>query len=95
MLPRTALLFPLLFGYLWGQTNTGSITGIVQDPDGAVIPNAKVSIKEITTNATLNTVTTGAGSYTAPSLSIGVYEVTVTAPGFKREIATGLAVRVT
>ena len=77
------------------QTNTGTITGLVIDSGGAVVPGAKVAIREVSTNATVNTVTTEAGSYTVPSLPIGSYEVTVSAAGFKRGSATGLAVRAT
>jgi hypothetical protein len=92
---RLALAVLLICGCLSAQTNTGAITGIVYDAGGAVVPAAKVAIREITTNALVNTVTTSAGSYTVPSLPAGVYEVSVTTPGFKREIASGLEVRTT
>src|SRR5258706_5272467 len=95
MLTRFALLLALTCSFVFAQTNTGAITGIVHDSAGAVVPNAKVVIKEINTNATVNTVTTQAGNYTAPSLSIGAYEVAVTATGFKREVAKGIEVRAT
>ena len=95
MLIRNAVFLFLFCGSIVAQTNTGAITGTVHDSAGAVIPNAKVTIKEISTNAKVNTVSTAAGSYTAPSLPIGEYEIAVTSPGFKRASVSGLEVRAT
>ncbi len=95
MFQRLAFSLVFLSGIVYSQTNTGTITGIVKDSAGAVVPNVKVTIRELTTNAKVNTATTAAGSYTVPSLPIGEYEVSVTATGFKREVATGLEVRTT
>ncbi|MFN7922279.1 MAG: TonB-dependent receptor [Bryobacteraceae bacterium] len=92
---RLSATIVLACAVLRAQTNTGSITGLVTDGAGASVPGAKVVIRELGTNATVNTVTTGAGSYTAPSLPVGSYAVTVSAAGFKRGSATGLEVRAT
>src|SRR5262245_13931423 len=55
----------------------GAISGTVQDPNGAVIPKAKVVLKDSRTAITKETVATEAGSFLFPDLAIGLYEVTV------------------
>jgi len=65
------------------QAPTGTISGVVTDESGAVIPNANVIIHSKATGAD-RTLTTGAdGSYTAPALTAGVYEVRVEMKGFR------------
>ena len=62
---------------------TGTIAGIVTDPSGSVIPNAKVTAVRIETGVTQATVTSSAGTFTLPNLAVGTYRVTVEAEGFK------------
>jgi hypothetical protein len=68
----------------FGQTETGQITGTVKDKSGAVVPNAKVTLVAVDTNATRTASTTSAGLYTFPSLKPAVYKVTVEATGFQK-----------
>jgi outer membrane receptor protein involved in Fe transport len=65
------------------QSNTGSITGIVQDPSGAAIPNATVTVTNVGTNDTRTTQSKDDGLYEIPSLANGVYRVVATASGFQ------------
>ena len=65
------------------QSNTGSITGVITDPNGAVVPNASVVINNQGTNERRTVVSDSDGRYDVPSLSTGVYTVTVTAAGFQ------------
>lgn len=67
----------------WGQGSTSSITGTVTDASGAVIADAKVSVKNEGTGVSYDTVTTSAGAYTVASLAPGLYTVTVVDPGFR------------
>jgi outer membrane receptor protein involved in Fe transport len=69
---------------LMAQTETGQITGTVTDATGAVIPNAKVTVKAVATQAVRTTLTAAAGNYTVTNVMPGVYEVTVEAPGFAK-----------
>src|ERR1051325_7400589 len=48
--------------HAYSQTETGQITGTVFDPSGAIIPNAKVSVKSTTTGLERQTTTTAAGT---------------------------------
>ena len=64
------------------QTVTGSITGTVTDPTGAVIPNAQVTAHNIATGVDTQATTNAAGIYNIRFLPIGEYEVTVHASGF-------------
>ncbi|MGQ9634561.1 MAG: carboxypeptidase regulatory-like domain-containing protein [Bryobacteraceae bacterium] len=66
------------------QTETGQVTGKVLDPSGAVVPNAKVSLKSLTTNLVRDTVSNEDGIYLFPSVLPGDFELTVEVPGFAR-----------
>jgi len=64
------------------STTQGSIAGTVMDPSGAVIGNAKISIKSPATGFSLDVMSDGSGYYKAPLLEPGTYTVSVTAQGF-------------
>lgn len=76
----------LLSAPLTAQQPTGSITGLVTDPSGAVIPGAAVIVTSKATGVTLNLTTTEGGAYIAPGLLPGAYEVRVEARGFKTAV---------
>ena len=79
---------------LWGQKFTGTISGVVSDTSGAVVPNASVSILNNST-ADLRTVTANAaGEYVAVELNPGTYTVTVKQSGFKQFIAKDVVLNV-
>lgn len=65
------------------QTVTGSIRGAVTDPSGAVIPNAKVTARDLSTGVSTSTITNQAGEYNIQFLPIDTYTVTVSSPGFR------------
>ncbi len=72
----------LLPGFLQAQNSvTGALTGVVQDPTGAVVPGADVKIVDTATNATIHVKTNAAGRYTASLLKPSKYEVTAAASG--------------
>ena len=60
----------------------GAINGTVSDPSGAVIPNAQVRAMESSTGIEHSTVSTSDGQFSFQDLPLGLYNVTVTAPGF-------------
>ena len=88
-LRMAAIMVTLVFtGAVMAQEVTGDIRGIVRDPSGAVVPNAKVEIVNTERGSTLRTITTGQdGSYVASTLPVGRYQVVVQAPGFQKYVA--------
>ena len=72
------------------QAGTGSITGTVVDPAGAIVAGAQVEVKNTETGVLYPTVTTNTGAYNTINLPPGPYSVTVTVPGFKKFVRTGM-----
>ena len=62
---------------------SASLTGLVTDQSGAVVPNAAVTALNVDTGVQARTTSNGIGSYQFVSLSAGTYTVTCTAAGFK------------
>ena len=73
---------------------TGTILGTVTDSSGAVVPNAKVLVKNTGTNLHFTTETSSAGDFSAPSLNPGPYTVTVEAPSFQKAVTDTITVAV-
>jgi hypothetical protein len=69
---------------LYAQSDNGSIVGFVKDPTGAVIPKAKVSLKNESTGITRQSTTNDSGYYVANSIPTGLYTVSAEAVGFKK-----------
>ena len=80
----------LMCNHLSAQIRTGTITGLVMDSSGAVVPNAPVKITNVNTNVTRDLVTDSAGLYVAPNLLPGHYSVAVSLTGFRPESKVGL-----
>jgi len=68
------------------QTETGSISGTVRDPTGAVVSGAKVSLRSETNGLTRDTTTNSSGIYIFPSLRPDTYVVTIEATGFEKYV---------
>ena len=64
------------------QTFRGAISGTVIDPSGSVVPNAQVRATDTSTGIEHTTVTTTDGQFSFQDIPLGLYKVTVTAPGF-------------
>ncbi len=73
---------------------TGSISGVVQDKGGAVIPGATVKATQIGTNREFTTRSSNAGVIAIPLLPVGTYSVTVEAPNFQKFEAKAVNVSV-
>lgn len=76
------------------QEPTGGIEGTVTDPQGAVVPNATVAIRNTATNDTRTATAGDNGHYKVSALKPGTYEVKITGQGFKSYLATGVKVEV-
>ena len=79
---------------LFGQVDEGSVVGTVQDPTGAVVPNAHVTLKNKDVGLSLETTTNSSGDYIFSPVRIGNYSVSVTAPGFSTTNQENLQVAV-
>jgi outer membrane receptor protein involved in Fe transport len=73
---------------------TGSISGVVEDPQGALIPEAKVTATELGTNREYAGTSTHTGSFTLNVLPPGQYSVKIAAPSFRVAESQGVTVAV-
>lgn len=89
------LVVALLFApaSLFAQV-TAQITGTVTDPTGAAVSNAKVTVVSPEHGVTRTAPTNGSGDFLFSALPVGTYNMTVTAPGFKKYTANGIVLQV-
>jgi Carboxypeptidase regulatory-like domain len=86
------LLSAILFAVLTASTlqaqivETGIVTGVVKDNTGAVIPNARVTVRNVETGLGNNTTTDAQGLYVSPPLAPGNYAVEIDVPGFRKVV---------
>jgi len=85
------LLLPL---GVYGQADLASITGIVTDRAGAVMPGVSVTARHQETNTTRHMKTTASGDYAITNLPPGAYELTAEMPGFRVHRVTGIVLEV-
>ena len=79
-----ALSLVLLAATAHGQVFTSNVTGSVTDPSANLVANAEVTVKNEATGDTRRTTTDASGRYTVSQLQPGLYDLTVSAPGFKK-----------
>lgn len=100
-LRRTA--FPLWFLVLClfaltsaslGQTETATLSGLITDPQGKVVPGVAVDVASVDTNVVVHQMTNGAGLYVVVGLKPGRYRVSVAKDGFRRIDLTDLVLNV-
>src|SRR5215470_17724048 len=77
-----------------GQGSTGSLSGLVVDPKGAVVAGATVVVKNVATNQENTTQTSNDGTFNVPSLATGIYTATINAAGFKQAVVTEIKIDV-
>lgn len=75
-----------LISVIFSQQATATLTGVVTDQNGAVIPAATIIATNKATNQTRTTTTNGDGVYTFSSLSVGDYEVKMSAQNFETKV---------
>src|SRR5438094_1220546 len=79
-----AICLLILVPYASAQKTSGTITGTLTDPSGAVVPGATVSVVNERTAAARETMTNEEGSFSLPELEAGTYRLTVNKAGFKK-----------
>jgi hypothetical protein len=86
LFPRLVICFFLYLSLAvaaMGQGDQGTITGVVQDSSGAVIPGAKITITDTDTGLAFQRTANGSGNYIFSPLKIGNYTLSASAPGFQ------------
>ena len=85
---RSTYQFFLALGFLlaaapaWAQGNSGSIEGVVKDPSGAGVGNAKVEISYVVSGLHREVITAPDGSFKFTNVPFNTYHTVVTAAGF-------------
>jgi len=90
-IPSVLIVFLLCSLCAWAGI-TGSISGIVTDPTGAIVPGANVVATNVLTNVRSESKTDSQGFYNFPALAIGTYSVEVAVSGFKTYRQSGLVI---
>jgi len=88
------VLAALFSASAFAQKVTGSVTGAVTDPQGAVVPGATVTLTDVQTSFARTATSSTAGSYDFQELDPGTYTVKVSKAGFREYLATSVEVHV-
>ena len=84
----------LLSGTGLAQLSTASLSGVVRDSSGAVVPNANIVLKDVDTAVEHTTTSNNAGAYLFADITPGKYAVRASAPGFAEQQVPALALTV-
>jgi hypothetical protein len=90
----TLCVITLLIAPMYAQKTTGTLTGTVTDPSGAVVANAPVTVTDPATGATRTATTDNQGVYSVPELQPGTYKVSVKAANFKEAVVNAVDIHV-
>lgn len=92
-IPNDLKLTPQIYEDGVNSSFTGNlISGIVTDPNGAVIPNARITIRNNTTGAEQSLATDSEGNFRTSQLEVGNYTVSAYANGFQNLRVTNVQV---
>jgi Carboxypeptidase regulatory-like domain len=93
--PVLMLIFILSIGAETAHASvTATISGVVRDPSGAVIPGAQVIARNHETGVATTVLTDAQGFYSLQGLPVDTYDVEINKGGFKRSIQSGLLLSV-
>ena len=98
LLGSTLLCFSILVGLCvlpaWGQMGSqGSISVTVLDQTAGTVPDANLTLQDLSTNDVHTAVTPAEGTYTFAGLSLGNYKLTVSKANFKTEVFDSITVQ--
>src|SRR5260370_31206588 len=79
-----------VYSAAYGQGGRASISGVVTDATGSVVPGATMTMRNVGTGLTASATTTDIGSYLIPLLPSGPYQPLVKKEGFKAEARAGI-----
>jgi len=90
-----ALVFSAIAGApAWGQTTNSQVLGTVTDSSGAVIANAAIQVRNVSTGVTRTTASDSQGRYVVPDLLVGDYEVQASVQGFQTTVRRGITLTI-
>ena len=78
----------------WGQMSGATLSGLVSDSSGALIPEATVTARNNATGVSQKSLTNKSGLYTIVDLEPGVYTVSVAAANFSTQVEKGIQLTV-
>ena len=84
----------LLSGVSFAQQTTATISGVVTDESGGVIPGVSVEATNLDTGIMRIATTGDEGRYQLPNLSVGSYQVEASLPGFQTGVRTGITLTI-
>ena len=90
LLVTVPCLMILVTSVLRAQLYSGSVTGVVTDQSGAVVPGAACSLVDEGKGYTFNGVTNTAGTYLFNSIPPGTYRLTIESRGFRSQSQSGI-----
>jgi hypothetical protein len=90
-MPTDLKLTPQTYEASEGES-AATVSGVITDPNGAVVPNATVTITNTANNQSVTTSSDSDGVYRSPVLSPGNYTVSISASGFSRHLIQNVAV---
>lgn len=73
----------LMSAPIWAQALFATLSGVVTDPSGAVVANAKITLRNSDSGDVRNSQTDSQGYYSFASVPVGTYDITVEAAGFQ------------
>src|SRR5260370_12900001 len=91
---RLAILIALTTTLALAQFETATLTGVITDSAGAVVPKTEVKAINEATNVESNATANAEGRYFFPNLRPGSYRVTASAQGFKQFVSAGVVLQV-
>src|SRR6185437_10563227 len=91
---RLAFLCLALVASMAAQSTRGIILGRVTDTSGATVPRAQIAIENQNTGLKFVAVASEGGDYTTTNLDPGIYQISITAQGFKTRVVRDVVVAV-
>ncbi|MBI3941040.1 MAG: TonB-dependent receptor [Acidobacteria bacterium] len=77
-----------------GQVTTATVSGVVHDATGAVLPGVSISVDNTETGRTQTSISDDQGRYRVAGLPAGQYQITASLPGFRRAVRQGIQLTV-
>src|SRR5580700_2961104 len=88
----SAILAAFISVSAWSQTQLATVSGIITDPSGAVVPGVTVTIVSQSTGLKRSALADAAGQYRFSGLPIGNYSLSIRKTGFQSQVREGVEV---